>query len=88
MKLRFNFLALDTFNRLLSARAFIKLLDDAVLRSEWEETEALKQVAEQEGWDYSDYEIERQVLDEKFRHWMPRFAAHSCVALLYSVVET
>ncbi len=87
MKLRFNFLALDTFHRLLRTNDFINLLDDVLPTKAWQETEALKKFAESEGWDYGDYQAESQALDEKLHHWMPRLAAYSCIILLYSVVE-
>lgn len=88
MKLRFNFLALNTFQRLIGASAFVNLLDEAMPSIELRETEDLKQFAENEGWDYSDYQDECDVLSKKFRYWMPRFAAYSCAILLYSIVET
>ena len=87
MRLRFNFLALDTFNRLLTTTDFINLLNDALPTKALQVQDELKLIAESGGWDYVDYEVERQSLDEKFDHWMPRLAAYSCVILLYSIVE-
>lgn len=42
----------------------------------------------QRNWDFGDYDVERQVLDAKFQHWVPRFAAYSVIILLDSIVET
>jgi hypothetical protein len=83
VKLRFNFLALNTFERLVGVGAFVDLLDEAVPSIELRKREELKQLAEQEGWDYSDYQVESDALGEKFL-WMPRLAAYSCAVLLYS----
>src|SRR5208337_94704 len=50
--------------------------------------DALKQLAEHEGWDYGDYSMEDQFLDVKFRYWLPKLAAYSIIILLSSIVET
>ena len=55
---------------------------------EWQERKRLDALADAEGWDVSDYDVEHQVLDVRFRHWIPRFAAYSAIILLHTVFET
>ena len=52
------------------------------------ENEYLERLYVQEGWEYSDYAIEKIELDAKFRTWVPTFATYSVIILLHSVVET
>src|SRR5438128_524850 len=87
-KIHLDFLVLETFDRLFGVTAFLEVVDKAIPETEWREQEALKQLAEGEHWDYADYAGQRQVLDQKFRHWLPRYAGYSVVILLHSVVET
>lgn len=87
-KIRIDPLAVETFERLFGATAFLESVDKAIPEMEWQEREALRQLAEQENWDFGDYQVEGQVLDAKFRHWVPRFAAYSVIILLDSIVET
>lgn len=88
MKLRFNFLAIETFGRLQRTKEFVQLLHNALPTESLRETEDLKLFAESEGWDFGDYQVEKQLLDERLNHWMPRLAAYSCIILLYSIVES
>ena len=46
-----------------------------------------KQRAEKENWEFWEFDVERQVLEERFQFWLPRFTAYSVVTLLYTVVE-
>ena len=39
-------------------------------------------------WDFGDFDVERQILDEKFGRWVPTLAAYSLVILLHSTVES
>jgi hypothetical protein len=84
---RINPLALDTFGRLAGVRAYLDLVDTAMPQIEFQERERLKEFAEDHGWEAGDYFTEDQVLDERFRHWVPRFSAYSAIILLYSVLE-
>jgi len=86
--MRLDTLALQTFGRLAGIRAFLDLLDRALPESEWSDNEALKQRAEEENWEFADFDVERQVLDERFHFWLPRYTAYSVVSLLYTVLET
>src|SRR5437870_5172340 len=88
MTIHFDYLVLETFDRLFGVTAFLEVVDKAIPEMEWREQEALKQMAERENWEYSEYDGQRQVLDEKFRHWIPRFAGYSVIVLLQSIVET
>ncbi len=81
-------LVLQTFGRLAAVSAFLDLLDQAIPVSEFADNEALKRKAEENDWDYSDFDVEEQILKERFRFWLPRFGAYSVLTLLYTVVET
>ncbi len=83
-----NTLVLQTFGRLAGIRAFLEGLDEAVPESEWARNEKLKQRAEDEQWEYDDFDVERQVLDERFHFWLPRYTSYSVITLLYTVLET
>src|SRR2546428_629673 len=87
-KIRIDPLALETFERLFGVAAFLESVNKAIPEMEWQEREALKRLAEEQNWDFGDYAVELDVLDAKFRHWVPRFAAYSVIILLDSVVET
>jgi hypothetical protein len=52
------------------------------------EDEALRCVAEREGWDEDDYSAGLQKLDAKFNWWIPNLTAYSAVVILHSLVET
>ena len=80
--MQLDLLVLQTFGRLTGIRSFLDLLDGALPRSEWSDNEALKQRAEKENREFNDFDVERQVLDERFRFWLPRYAAYSAVSLL------
>jgi hypothetical protein len=83
-----DILVSQTLARLAGIRAFLTLLDSALPEFEWRENDALEQLAHEEHWDYSDFDLERQALDERFRFWLPRFTAYSNIIFLYSVLET
>ncbi len=86
-KFRFDMLALETFGRIFGVKALLEALDKALPEADWQQQEELLRVAREQNWAYDEYEVERQVRDAKFRHWIPRFAAYSVVALLHAVVE-
>ena len=86
--MRFDTLVVQTFGRLAGIRAFLEVLDRALPESEWSDNEKLKERAEQERWDFGDFQVERQILDERFQFWLPRFTTYSVVTLLYTVLET
>ncbi len=86
--LKIDILVLQTFGRLAGISSFLDVLGRALPKSEWSDNEALKQKAEHENWEYSDFDVKRQVLDERFRFWLPRFTAYSVMTLLYTVLET
>ena len=83
-----DILVSQTFARLAGVRALLDLLDEALPRSEWYETEALRKMAQQQHWPVEDFMVEEQVLNEKFRFWLPRFTAYSTINLLHTVLET
>jgi hypothetical protein len=87
-KIRIDFLVLKTFERLFGVTALLDVVDRAIPEIEWQEREALKRLAEEQQWDSGDYFVESDVLEEKFRYWLPRLAAYSVIILLHSIVET
>ena len=85
--IHFDPLVIGTFQRLFGISAFLEAVDTATPTLEANENHHLERLAAQEGWDYSDYAIEKIELDAKFRTWVPTFAAYSVVILLHSIVE-
>jgi hypothetical protein len=85
--LTFDPLAIVTYQRLAGIRAFIDLLDASLPEVELRQRERLDQLAKEHDWDFGDYSVECQMLDERFSHWMPRLSAYSVIMLLQSVVE-
>lgn len=86
--MKINTLVLQTFGRLAAVSSFLDLLDRSIPESEWAENEALKREAEEKDWDDSDFDVENQILKERFRFWLPRFASYAVLTLLYTVIET
>jgi hypothetical protein len=86
--MKINTLVLQTFGRLAAVSAFLDLLDRSIPESEWADNEALKQKAEENDWGHDDFDVEEQVLKERFRFWLPRFGTYSVLTLLYTVIET
>jgi len=60
---------LETFQRLIGANAFLEVVDEAIPAMDWEQGEALRHFFEEQGWDFGDYDVERQVHDAKFNTW-------------------
>jgi len=87
-KIRFDFLVMETFDRILGTTAFMETADKPIPDAESQEREALKQLADEQHWDFGDYYVEQQILDEKFGHWVPTLAAYSLVIILHSTLET
>ena len=44
----------------------------------------MKRKAEDENWEFDDFDVERQVLDDRFQFWLPRYTVYSVVTLLYN----
>ena len=86
--LRFNVLAGDTFARLEGLKALIEHAENSIPEMERLAQEALKSRAKSGGWDFDDYRIEQQILEENYGHWVPRYTGYSTLVLLYSIVET
>ena len=64
-KFRFDILALETFGRVFGVRALLEALDKALPEAEWQQREELLRLAKEQDWPYEEYEIERQVREEK-----------------------
>ena len=88
MKLEFCPITINTFGRLDGIISFLDVLDRALPELEWADNKALEKKAADENWEYPDFDTERQILDAKFRFWLPRFTAYSVLTLLYTVLET
>jgi hypothetical protein len=86
MKIQIDFLVAETFERLLGTISFMEVVDKAVPEVESHEHQILKNEAEKQNWDFSDYAAEQQLLNEKFR-WVRTLTTYSLVILLYSAVE-
>ena len=87
MKIHFDLLQIRAAERLAAVRALLRLLEEAMQHYEERERTALRELAAEQDFDFDEYDIRRQSIDGKFRFWLPRFAAYSVVALLYSVLE-
>jgi hypothetical protein len=87
-KISFSPLVVETSQRMYGISALVELIYRATPEVEFREREALKELAEREGWDYGDYSVEDQFLDIKFGYWLPRLSAYSVLILLSSIVET
>jgi len=87
-KIHFNTMVIGTFQRLFGIDAFLDAIDAAIPTLEAKENQDLEHLAVQEGWERSDYYIEKVDLDAKFRNWVPNYATYSIIILLYSVLET
>jgi hypothetical protein len=84
--IHFNPLVIATFARLSGASAFLEAMNDGIPTVK--EHDYLQQLAAQGDWAPGEYFIEKDLLDDKFRTWVPTFAAYSVITLLYSIVET
>ena len=86
---KIDFFVLDALNRLTGVRAFIDHADQSIPAMEYQAQKALKELAEQEGWDYQEYDCEKQGLDADYRRSIPRYTAFfSAIILLWSFIET
>ena len=87
-RITIDFLVMETFQRLFGVLSLCNLLDKTIPEAELEETTALREMAEGEGWDYGEYQAEVQGVEARFRHWLPRLSAYSIIILLHSILET
>ncbi|MCY4121273.1 MAG: hypothetical protein OXG72_10190 [Acidobacteria bacterium] len=87
MKIHFDLLQIKSAERLAAVKALLRLLEEAVREYQERERTALRELAAEQNLDFDEYDTERQILDNRFRYWLPRFAAYSVLALLYSVLE-
>lgn len=75
-KIRIDPLVAETLECLVGTAAFLEAMDKAIPKVEWQEREALKGIAEEQNWDFGYFDVERQILDEKFGRWIPTLAAY------------
>ena len=87
MKIHFDLLEIESAERLAAVRALLQLLDEAIPEYEDRERTSLRELVAKRNLDFDEYDIKRQILDNRFRFWLPRFAAYSVLTLLYSVLE-
>ncbi len=78
-QLRFDFLVGNTFGRLAGLNALSEHVDKSIPEMEWQVQHALKTRAESEGWDYSDYDVQRQNLPKRgqVRSWLLTYGVRS-----------
>ena len=77
---------IETFARLHGVLDLLETMNDGIPIVEEKERRYLKELAS--AWGYGDYAVERDILDQKFRSWIPTLAAYSATVLLHSIVET
>jgi hypothetical protein len=82
-----NTLVIETFARLDGALAFLETMDRGIPDVEEKERHCLQQLAEAGGWEYGEFAMERDILNQRFRTWIPTFAAYAATILLHSIVE-
>ena len=87
MKMRLDPLTIKTAERLAAVKALLRLLEESVPEYEERERTALRELAAEQDLDLGEYYVEQQILDQKFRFWLPRFAAYSVITLLHMVLE-
>jgi len=63
-------------------------MNDGIPAVEEKEHRYLEQLANEGDWEYGEYAVERDILNQKFHSWVPTFAAYSATVLLHSIVET
>jgi hypothetical protein len=88
MKIEFDPLVLDTFMWLFGAKAFLEAVERAMPEAQQGELEALRGLAEREGWDEADYLSRLPEIHAKFDSWIPSLTAYSVIVVLHSLVET
>ena len=86
--MHFDFLKINTDLRLAGVRSLWDFFYKALPEFRQREREVLERRAEKGNWEYADYEVERQLLNDKFKHWLPRFATYSVIILLHAVLES
>lgn len=88
MKVHIDPLAMNTLGRIGGVRAYLGWLDKAMPEIEWQERQQLELLAGVQEWDEATWQVEGDILNANFKHWIPRFAAYSVVVLLQTIVET
>ena len=88
VRIRIDFLLEDTLSRLTGVRAIIAHADKSTPEMERKAQEELKSKAEGEHWEWVDYDVERQLLETSYQHWIPKYTGYSAIMLLWSIVET
>ena len=68
--IRWDNLVIETSQRLYGIGALIEMIARATPEVELRDRDALKELAEQENWDFSAYSAEDRFLDVKFS-WLP-----------------
>ena len=85
---RWEPVVIDTFAWIFGIRAFLEEVATALPGAESKARHTLKQLAEEQKWDESDYGLEEGELDSKFKHWLPRLVGYSAITLIHTLVET
>ena len=80
-------LTITTAARLAGVKSLLQLLQEAMPEFDKRENDQLLRLAQELNFEAEEYFMERRILDEKFRVWLPRFAAYSIILLLHTVLE-
>jgi hypothetical protein len=78
---------IETFARLDGALAFLETMNDGIPAAEEKAHRYLEQFAEEGDWEYGEYAMEVQILNQKFHTWIPTFAGYAATILLHSILE-
>lgn len=79
---------IETFARLHGIQAFLETMNDGIPTVEAKQHQYLEQLAVKGDWEPGEYFVEKEILNDKFRTWIPEMAAYSAIILLHSIVET
>ncbi len=78
---------ITTAARLAGVKALLRLMQDAVPEFAEREHRELERFAREQNLEASEYFMERDLLEDKFNVWLPRFTAYSVITVLWAVVE-
>lgn len=88
MRVNLNPFTVEAWGRVYGTKTFITALDIAIPEAQLHAERALGVFSSEQLLDDSEYSNERQMLEEQYRYWVPRYASYAGVILLHSTVET
>jgi len=87
-KIRWEPVVIDTIGWFSSIRAFVEEIETVLPSAERKVSDTLEELAKKLDWDASDYWLEKDEIELKFKHWIPRSLAYSTITLIHAGVET